>query len=371
VAKRNKIEHPNPQANTTWNFKSGATTSWNVDPKDIITPIINPEPPALIELPGGIITPRDIALRTDRLATSRKRIAAGAVYDRDLNILPIYAEREEFEIAANKGNRLVNSHQLSESDLKDAEILNGQYVYLGYLRKHFGHFLLESISRLWAVLKLGPDINVIVHGDEDLNALPSYIKFIFSLLDLDINRITLATRTMVFENLLFPESEFEIRWKGSASYAHLFSELHARSARIYPHHVTPNRVYLTRRQLKTKKDWARMKQVENEEEIENLFASRGFEIVAPETLPLHMQIATIGRARQIAGLKGSALHMGLFSQQPKARLIQLCHQPAGNQAIVNGIKKNLEAHDIGCQSSPTKGTNIVDIEILRAALRAM
>jgi capsular polysaccharide biosynthesis protein len=185
-----------------------------------------------------------------------------------------------------------------------------------------------------------------------------------------LDRLILVTQPLIVEHLLVPDSEFDIRWKARTSYADTFRQLYERSSRLHPVASTPNRVYLTRRQLEIRNPRDRRKVVNNEADVESLFSRRGFTIVAPEKLPLHEQIALVGGAGQIAGLKGSALHMSLFSQRPKAKLIQIGRKQSMNQSLIDGAKC-MEGHQIFCESPETETGCVVDLEIIRAAVREM
>ena len=55
----------------------------------------------------------------------------------------------------------------------------------------------------------------------------------------------------------------------------------------------------------------------NRTEVEELFASYGFEIVFPEDLPLPDQVAMFHAADVIAGFAGSAMFTTLFTDRPK------------------------------------------------------
>jgi ubiquinone/menaquinone biosynthesis C-methylase UbiE len=360
---------PKRTSDVNWKVKSGGATYWNAKPDQVMFPIIDFRPPGVTEIQGAVITPRENAPKNPPKEIG-VRYARGAVYDGDHNILPIFLEREAFELTMEKGNRLKNNPLLPERELVDAEVMRGSYIYLGILRLHFGHFLLETLSRVWYLLKSDPNIKVLYQLEGSMRSPPSYMRYIFSLLDLDLDRVIFVKRTMIVENLHVPQSEFEIRWNARTSYADTFRELFERSSRLHPVQSTPRRIYLTRRQLNIKKAADRLKVVNNEAEVEKLFAARGFAVVAPEKLPLHEQIAMMSGARQIAGLKGSALHMSLFNQHPNARVIQIGRKQSMNQVLIDGLK-TMESHYIFCESRPSPNGSTVDLEVVRDALREM
>jgi capsular polysaccharide biosynthesis protein len=71
----------------------------------------------------------------------------------------------------------------------------------------------------------------------------------------------------------------------------------------------PARIFCTREHGK--------RECTNRDEVESLFASYGFEVVLPETLPLPDQVELFHRAEVIAGFAGSGMFTTLFSDRPK------------------------------------------------------
>ena len=341
----------------------GKTTYWNVGSREVLLPIIESTPPTFAEMEAAIITVRKL-----QPAEGDIRVSTGGVYDRDHNLLPSFLEREAYEATEQKLIRTINDPSLSAVNLQDADFLRGKYVYLGILRRHFGHFLLESLSHIWYLLKSDPKIKVIFHRQETIEKLPPVANYIFDLIGLTKDRITTFSKTSILEQLIFPESEFELRWKARRSYADTFHELVDRSSHRFPIRSTPRNVYLTRRHLKVERLENIQKIVANERDVEALFAERGFTIIAPEKLPLSEQIAIAAGADQIAGLKGSALHLSLFCQQSVARLVQIGREQSMNQTLIDGLK-NMENHQILCDFTPADRGRIIHLESVRAALR--
>jgi capsular polysaccharide biosynthesis protein/SAM-dependent methyltransferase len=348
-----------------WKFTSGRNTYWNARSRMPLAPIIEHAAPALNEFEDAILTPRHVGPVRDGL-----RVATGGVYDRRHSLLPVFIEREAYEIDKQHFMRLKNDRDLAIERISNAHHLKGSYVYLGILRNHFGHFLLETLSQIWHVMKDDSDVKVIFLQYESLGVLPSFAAYIFDLIGLDPDRIIILTRTTIVEHLRFPDSEFEIRWKARTSYADTFRELLERSSRRFPSRGAPRQLYLTRRRFRNERVAPPAKTIINEQAVEDLFAARGYAIVAPETLPIHEQMALVGGASEIAGLKGSALHLSLFCQDPNARLIQLGREQLMNQSLIDGLK-DMESHQIFCNLSLTSTGSVIDVSTIDAALREM
>ena len=88
--------------------------------------------------------------------------------------------------------------------------LNGLHIFGGFAIHHFGHFLLESCSRLWIAAR-HPDVPIIWAGG---GKLLSYMQETFEILGIRNPSIFQHVPTTV-EDLLVPEPAFQIR-----SYCH-------------------------------------------------------------------------------------------------------------------------------------------------------
>lgn len=356
--------------NDEFQQRVGTTTYWNLGGKRAIAPPIEHTPPIVQEVGPAILTPRRYPPKMPGPRKGALRIIEGGIYDGEGRLLPAFADRQSHDERAQAGNRLRNDPEFDPARTPVEQRLEGSYAYLGLMRGHFGHFLLESLCRLWYLLKPDPGVRLLFHGEHGLEQMPSFVRHIFDLLEIDADRVTVVDRVAAIEHLLIPDSSFEIRWKARAAHAASFAELFDRNLKRCGHEATPERVYLTRRSLDVSDEASARKQVMNEARVERMFAKRGFEVVAPEKLPFPYQIALAGQARHLAGLKGSALHMSLFGQQPDLRLIQLDKSPSINQVLIDGLK-GTDSHHIICKRPRDEGGFLVDTDALKQALQRM
>lgn len=85
------------------------------------------------------------------------------------------------------------------------------------------------------------------------------------------------------------------------------------------------RLYLSRRRYKRYRTfgrWRAYRPFSNEDEVEELFASLGFEVIHPERLNFAQQVAMYKRAEVVAGYPGSELHNAVF-MKPGALLLKV------------------------------------------------
>lgn len=246
----------------------------------------------------------------------------GGVYDRHGFYVPI------------SGRQIVPAQPLpdpvSPERFPEARWLPGESVYGGIAYFDFGHILIESIGRLWAHGGAADSRPLVVYPDPAMVEMPAlYAKTLGPFLrplGIDPARVVLVTEPLCCERLIVPNNRFVLESHARANAA----EIHRRIARglaPFPHHHG-EKVFLSRSRVRS------LRQVPgNEAELEARMAALGFAIVHPQELPLADQIGLARHARIIAGLDGSALHLGLFAR-PGTMVISFDNRLNANQFAV-------------------------------------
>ncbi len=216
------------------------------------------------------------------------------------------------------------------------------------MRGHFGHFLVESTARLWAMETLGDRVDSILYLPYRGNVKATKrafrdLKDFFRLIDIKVPLQTFESAVEV-EHLFVPELGFgwSERYAGSAAYRRFMRERLGRS-------VTPDggeKLYISRARLPAHRGG-----VLGEAVIEDNLARFGYEIFHPEQHPLVVQIARYKAARQIVALDGSALHLAAF-----------CMPAGGKVAIIpRRSKSNTADYVLQYQSFCGITPDIVDV----------
>lgn len=215
--------------------------------------------------------------------------------------------------------------------------LPGEAVYGGVIQYHFGHFLLETVARLWWVLETGFDGPILFQRELDLHREPDFVVDFFRATGLG-NQIRYVDAPIRCERLIIPDHSFETRGYAYAEFLKIFEPLISRaSVPADP----PRRIFLSRANLMVNGRPA--PGIPGQGRLEHLFKSQGYTIVHPEKKPLLEQISLIRGASHIAGIIGSAFHLLIFAQPgkhvtyvcPKARFslnYPLVDKLIGNQA---------------------------------------
>jgi capsular polysaccharide biosynthesis protein len=186
----------------------------------------------------------------------------------------------------------------------------GTYVYLGPLHRHFGHFVTESITRIWySLLTTAPDLDLVVLPEIDsveerenfsFDKLQPWQQDIFKYFGVE-RRLHFVRSTSIFENLIVPQ-------QGGI----LFSVEHAET---YLDALTSHRIKLLGTPPeKTKVFYQRPQDVPygkiaGEEYIGKFLSECGYQAVYPELLSGSEQIQLANAASKVISTQGSALHV--------------------------------------------------------------
>lgn len=203
--------------------------------------------------------------------------------------------------------------------------LPGRHLYAGHFRAHFGHFLVESTARLWALDHVRADgiLFLPYRGDPAPLSRDEAPAEFFRLLGIDVPIRALPDALRV-EELHIPELGFgwEERYAGSPAF-HRF--MRDRLAHIAPE--GGEKLYISRARLNAQRGG-----VLGETVIEENLSRLGFDIFHPERHPLRTQIARYKAARQIVALDGSALHLAAFVLHPEAQVAMILRRSRANAA---------------------------------------
>ncbi len=204
------------------------------------------------------------------------------------------------------------------------------YIYGGRVHSHFGHFLINTLPRLWG-LSTGrrPDYKILCHDGStpDLWFHVPFISCIFGALGLTRDNFVVFDRPTRLRRLLVPQTSL-----GEQTHAHyVFRALCHRIAmklEVNEDYRRMDPVYLSKTRLKSG-----VGRIQNELEIEMEFQAAGIEILYPETLALPDQIKLFGQRRVVMGSTGSAFHSSIFAP-PRSTIICLNPIPTVNSNFV-------------------------------------
>jgi len=192
--------------------------------------------------------------------------------------------------------------------------LQGQHLFIGIGRHHFGHFLLECTSRFWPLLHRRYDGLVLIpmHGIDFKSVFQRRLRAFVDLLSyeipvhlvdaaVEVERLDVPTQGMGHRDWVVGTPEFRRFIRGRLG------------ARVIP--KGEERIYISRSQLKRASQM-----VDQEDRIERLMRKAGYTIFHPQRHSLPVQCAQYAAARQIVGADGSAFHLAPFVMRPGTRV---------------------------------------------------
>ncbi|TPQ52644.1 hypothetical protein C2U72_02175 [Prosthecomicrobium hirschii] len=182
--------------------------------------------------------------------------------------------------------------------------LAGDHLFAGILFNHYGHFLLEGLTRLWALRAAAPDRPILWlrHYDRPMRTWHGQI---FALFGIDPARFQFVEGPTRIDSLEVPEPG----WMSPTRYEPDYFDA-IRLRRGTPA-TAGRKVWLSRSRLA-----ANQGRIVGEADLEAVLQHHGWDIVHPETLSVAEQIDRLDGAEHIAGFEGSAFHTLLFMDVP-------------------------------------------------------
>ena len=257
------------------------------------------------------------------------------VFDSNFNFV-----RESLQIRKNRGQFIPKFNH------DDIPYVDEDVVFIGNVYPHFGHFLLEHMNRLYALMDpVYSKMKVVLINNMDVNPVPKYIFDFIELFGIKHDNIIILNKTTRFKTVCVPTQGYNMNVYSSVAFGKTF----ARIADNVPDSEVYEKIYVSRAALDDRH------KIFGEEKVQHIFEKNGFKIIYPETLPLKKQISIIKNCRVLAGCAGTALHLGLF-MRPGGTIIQIKRnrQPKCNASIQNLLNETVGLNGVFISGSIEK-----------------
>lgn len=228
----------------------------------------------------------------------------GALLTRDGQpIPPALQERRDARAGDIVLGRLTRPVPLEPTQVVDAEV-----VYLGWYLEHFGHFLLESTARLWALADADPSVKFVVHVRRAFEP-PGVFRDMLEAFGIDPDRVLVPEVPTRFRRVLVPEPLYEM---SHAAHESMPGPHRAVAERILADAEPFDQpVYLSRRLLPPHR-----RPTVGEHALEEILRENGFLILHTETMSFADQVRVANRYRTVLAEAGTALYLSLFALTP-------------------------------------------------------
>lgn len=251
--------------------------------------------PLLIErVDGGIIHPLESPRSGPGLSTMY-----GGVTDGELHFIPLsltkrvsppnfLCEQEDWFCGANPKLASPNLH--CDQDV----------VFLGALSAHYGHFILEGLSRLWPYLESGNQnfkaAYISEHGD--CRFLDFFI--LFGLRPEQLLRVDSPTK---FKTVIIPEQSIRLHDFYHPYYKKIIDKI--KSAVAPKLSAAPKKIFFSKRDSNSNR-------AGGESYIENVFSSAGYSIFSPERMGAYETISLLSGCEEFVASSGTNAHNSIF-----------------------------------------------------------
>ena len=209
-------------------------------------------------------------------------------------------------------------------------------VFLGYLRPCWGHWITNTISRLWflfseaylAMDKKTPLLFVSHCGN--IVDFPKPLKDLITLMGIDTSSITIVRSPQKFKSIILPDESFVEGEYYSDEYKNMIDRIVCNPSLDK---LKVDKVYFSRRYAGKGRDFG-------EVSIERMFRAKGYKVFYPEYMSVHEQLSILSSCNVFATTEGSTSHNALFLRDG-AKLVVLSKFRNLNyhQFVINDLKK--------------------------------
>lgn len=212
------------------------------------------------------------------------------------------------------------------------------YVYMGNVEPHYGHFLIGPFARLWAIPTFRRQrLRVVFSSGASLDELmlQDFFRTLTAALGLSGENFLRCEGPVRFRHIQVAACPFEELSLVHGVFADMMNGV-GRQVSIRHDRTPPRRrVYMSKERLS-----GGNVTVDNEDEVTTILRRNGVEIVFPELLPLQEQIRLWASDPIVMGFSGSAMHTSVFF--PRRTLLVIAHGPDMwvNQVLIDRANRN-------------------------------
>lgn len=224
-------------------------------------------------------------------------------------------------------DRYVPAEFADRDSVRPAATLAGSWIFGGVYWLHFGHFLFESVSRLWAVDGLRGQVEGIVFFRGHAHRAPPKVTTdILRLLGVDLPIVFVDAPTEV-ERLFVPRQGCGMGALSAGTPA--FRDFVQRKLRQVAPREGAEKIYLTREGYRLRRGG-----IFGESLLRERLEAEGYVAYAPEQHGFEHQVGTYLGARKIIGPDSSALHLVGFVAPPAATVGIVLRRPGGERDML-------------------------------------
>jgi hypothetical protein len=209
-------------------------------------------------------------------------------------------------------------------------------IYCGGCHLHWGHFLIETVQRLWYVIQKNRKLKIVFAAYEQYRNYKFKENFsrFFNLLDIPNEQIEIIYEPTTFKSVIVPEQSMRPGEWCTKEYEKIFEYISRSVDNLNLKLEQYDKIYFSR----TMFGIASKREI-GEKAIESAFEINGFKIMYPEQLKLEELVYYMHTVKTVACISGTLSHNILFSGNNSINWINLnkSHFPLIYQYAINDM----------------------------------
>ncbi|MDO6548898.1 glycosyltransferase 61 family protein [Pseudoalteromonas carrageenovora] len=201
----------------------------------------------------------------------------------------------------------------------------------GIIFLHYGHFITESLSRLyaWDPIKYDKIIFSVVGPAKHFSELPQWIVNLLSIYGINESNLVLLNVNTKCDSVYCVKPGFTLNgWFDKKHINYLADKLKDNKAKLRD--TSFDKVFISRSRFSKGN-------VAGESYLDKVFSDNGFYILHPQNHDIFYQLSVLRNARVIAGISGSAFHTVMLLDKKPEKIFEICRRGKinGTQKIIN------------------------------------
>ncbi len=182
----------------------------------------------------------------------------------------------------------------------DLDFVDETVVFIGALPKHFGHYILEGLSRLWFFLDQQnlDTYRCVCISDDDEDRFAEFLR----LFGLPAERITRVAKPTMFREVIVPEQSIRLHDFYTKEYKATIERIMA-----HVHPIFNEKVYFSKKERKNDR-------AIGEGPIEAVLASNGYAVYFPEAISVGETLSVLKGCKHFLATSGTNIHNSIFLQ---------------------------------------------------------
>lgn len=253
--------------------------------------------------------PYCVTMVEDGVILPTKRVSPGYLYSYDGGVVT----RDGTPVASANQTRsggVTAFGTLEPVEVKQPPQLDEEIIFLGWsMHFHYGHFLLESLSRAWYALVARPSLRVafLPQTHHPLSGVP---RRMLELLDIPPERVLFVRVPTRFSRVHVPDQLYEHLGVAHVAARRPYQRITERVLSGVEPNVSDQPVYLSRTAVPRP-----IRTVREEAEFEAIVREQGYRVVHLDRMTFEEQALLFNSHSDYVGCGGSALHNVLLSRQ--------------------------------------------------------